>query len=207
MPDKADIQTEMDLFTTLESGETVSQFALAKRLSVSVGLINALLKRAARKGLAKAKAVPPQRWAYYLTAKGFMEKSRLVAAYLDRSLVFFREARAGYAELFDHLQASGVRRIVLVGQGELAEIAILAKQDADVEIIGVLAFQSNNERLHGLRVLCRLDEVDNSTVLVITDARAPQAAYDEARVQYGTFRIEAPAFLRISASPLPKVQS
>jgi len=200
MPDKADIQTEMDLFAALELGETVTQFALAKRLSVSVGLVNALLKRAARKGLAKATAVPPQRWAYYLTAKGFVEKSRLVADYLDRSLVFFREARASYVELFDRLRASGVSRIVLVGQGELAEIATLASQDADVEIIGLLDSQSNNECIHGLRVLRNLDKVNCSTALVIADARAPQAAYDEVRAQGGAFRIEAPAFLRISAS-------
>ena len=208
MPDKADIQIEMDLLAALEQEQgAVTQLALSKRLSVSVGLVNALLKRAARKGQAKARAVPPQRWAYYLTPKGFAEKSRLVAAYLERSLAFFREARADYAGLFVRLQASGVSRLILVGQGELAEIAILAAQETGVEIVGLLDCCANSGRVHGVRVLCNLDEVDVSAPLVIADSRAPQTTYNEMCAQYRKRQVEAPAFLRISTNPLPGVSS
>ncbi len=207
MADRADIQTEMDLLATLERGEAVTQLALSKRLSVSVGLVNALLKRAARKGQAKAMAVPPRRWAYYLTPKGFAEKSRLVATYLDRSLAFFREARAEYAGLFTHLQATGIRRVVLVGRGELAEIAILAAIEAGIEITGLLDPESNNERLYGLRVLRHEDKLDTSAVLVITDSREPQAAFDKVRTLCGTVRIEAPPFLRIFTGSQEGVRS
>ncbi len=198
MADRADIQTEMDLLATLERGEPVTQLALSKRLSVSVGLVNALLKRAARKGQAKAMAVPPRRWAYYLTPKGFAEKSRLVAAYLDRSLAFFREARAEYAELFIGLRDLGIRNVALVGRGELAEIAILAAIEAGIEIAGLLDSETNSERIYGLRVLRHANELDASTVLVITDSREPQAAFDKARAQHRTRRIESPPLLRVS---------
>ena len=46
-----------------------------------------------KKGFVKAKAAPYKRYAYYLTPKGFNEKSRLVAQYLEVSLDFFRTAR------------------------------------------------------------------------------------------------------------------
>lgn len=202
MADRIDIQTEMDLLATLEGGEAVTQLALSKRLSVSVGLINALLRRAAKKGQAKARAVPPRRWAYYLTPKGFAEKSRLVATYLDSSLAFFREARAGYVGLFAHLQMSGVHRIVLVGRGELSEIATLAAREVGVEIVGLLDYRSNSEYVHGLRVLRHLGEIDAVIPLIITDSRSPQEAYDEVRAQYEARQIEAPSFLRISTNPL-----
>ncbi len=202
MADRIDIETEMDLLVTLERGEAVTQLGLSKRLSVSVGLINALLKRAAKKGQAKARAVPPRRWAYYLTPKGFAEKSRLVATYLDTSLAFFREARAGYVALFVHLRTSGIRRIVLVGRGELSEIAILAAREVGVEIVGLLDYRSNSEYVHGLPVLRHLDGIDAMIPLVITDSRSPQGAYDEVRAQYETRQIEAPSFLRVSINPL-----
>jgi hypothetical protein len=202
MADRADIQTEMDLLATLERGEAVTQLGLSKRLSVSVGLVNALLKRAAKKGQAKARAVPPRRWAYYLTPKGFAEKSRLVATYLDSSLAFFREARAEYVGLFARLQALGIHRVVLVGRGELAEIAILAAIETGVEIVGLLDSESNNERLYGMAVLRRLDESEDSSALVITDSREPQAAFDKVRASYETHRIEAPPILRVSTGPL-----
>jgi hypothetical protein len=202
MSDRADIQTEMNLLSTLEQGEAVTQLALSKRLSVSVGLVNALLKRAANKGQAKARAVPPRRWAYYLTPKGFAEKSRLVATYLDSSLAFFRESRAEYAGLFARLKALGICRVVLVGRGELAEIAILAAIETGIEIVGLLDPESNNERLYGLAVLRRLDESEDLVALVITDSREPQAAFDKVRASHEKFRIEAPPILRVSTAAL-----
>lgn len=200
MPDRVDIRTELEFYSALERGETISQFALSQHLSVSAGLINALLKRVLRKGLAKARAVPPRRWAYYLTPRGFAEKSRLVAAYLEQSLAFFREARAEYADLFARLRASGVQRVVLVGKGELAEIAILAAREAEAEIAGVFDFWTNDTLLYGLPVLRRSDEVDSAAVLVITELREPQMVFDRMRAQHAGHRIEAPSFLRISES-------
>ena len=136
MADKIGIQTEIELLAALERREVVTQPALAKRLSISVGMVNALLKRAVRKGLVKAKAAPYKRWAYYVTPEGFQEKSRLVAQYLDTSLAFFRMARREYRLLFQNGQRAGYRRFVLVGRGEVAEIALLAALEADAELVG-----------------------------------------------------------------------
>src|SRR3546814_6516309 len=92
---------ELDFLTAIERGEVVTQVALKQRIGVSVGLINALLKRSVHNGYVKVRKVPYRRYAYYLTPQGFGEKSRLVAKYLETSLSFFREARSQYAELFE----------------------------------------------------------------------------------------------------------
>jgi DNA-binding MarR family transcriptional regulator len=84
---------EIEFLTSLEEGTVISQMTLSQRINVSVGLINALIKRAVRKGYVKVKSAPYKRYAYYLTPKGFAEKSRLVAQYLEISLGFFRQAR------------------------------------------------------------------------------------------------------------------
>ena len=83
MPDKSKVQTEIDFLASLEGGEVSSQTSLAGRISVSAGLVNALVKRAVQKGYVKMRKAPYRRYAYYLTPKGFAEKSRLVAKYLD----------------------------------------------------------------------------------------------------------------------------
>ena len=76
MPSKTPLKTELDILAALESGEVVTQMTLAKRVGVAVGLINALIKRGMRKGYVKARSAPYKRYAYYLTPKGFAEKSR-----------------------------------------------------------------------------------------------------------------------------------
>ena len=71
-------KAELDLVTALEEDQQVSQSKLAKRVGMSVGLVNILMKRAVKRGLIKIKQIPGRRYAYYLTPKGFAEKAKLV---------------------------------------------------------------------------------------------------------------------------------
>src|SRR3546814_4284251 len=77
LPKGTKSDAELDFLTAIERGEVVTQVALKQRIGVSVGLINALLKRSVHKGYVKVRKVPYRRYAYYLTPQGFGEKSRL----------------------------------------------------------------------------------------------------------------------------------
>ena len=95
-PDPApqDAATMVALLDAIGADDQHTQRSLAVRLDVALGLANALLKRCVAKGLVKIQNAPARRYAYYLTPKGFAEKSRLVAEYLETSLNFFRRARS-----------------------------------------------------------------------------------------------------------------
>ena len=202
MGDKTGIQTEIDLLAVLERREVVTQTGLAKRLSISVGMVNALLKRVMRKGLVKAKAAPYKRWVYYLTPDGFEEKSRLVAQYLGASLAFYRTARREYRQLFLSGRRMGFRRFVLVGSGEVAEIALLAAREAEAELVGILDREANTDRLYGLPVLRSLEEAEAWDALVVAESRQPQKAFDRLCGTVPERQLLAPPFLRIAREPL-----
>ncbi|WP_072389981.1 winged helix-turn-helix transcriptional regulator [Hyphomicrobium sp. CS1GBMeth3] len=201
MPDKASIQTELDLIAALERGDVISQSALSKRLEVSVGLVNALLRRVIRKGLVKTRKAPYRRWAYYLTPKGLAEKSRLVAKYLEASLGFFRKARDEYGQIFMALRRAGVDRAVLVGRGELAEIALLAAREHEIRIVGLLDAEMNEGSFLGIPVLRGLHDIDRTAGLVITASRHPQEAYDRLMGASAERIIHAPPLLRVVVAP------
>jgi DNA-binding MarR family transcriptional regulator len=171
---------------------------LARKIGISVGLVNALVHRAVRKGLIKIQQAPARRYAYYLTPKGFAEKSRLVAEYLDNSLAFFRTARQEYNDVFGQCVAAGRRRIVLSGAGELAEIATLAAIGMDIEIVAVFDRTTNQVRVAGLEVVRELAALGPEDLLVITDGRRPQEVYEDLLKTVGPDRVYAPPFLRIS---------
>ena len=198
MPVNPPPKTQLDLLVSLESGNVVTQGSISKRLGVSIGLINALLKRSVHKGYVKVTSAPYKRYAYYLTPKGFAEKSRLVAEYLEISLSFFRQARREYADLLERARRSGFKRLALVGSGELAEIACLAALEADIEFVAVVDRTTNRERIFGIPVVRDASELDNVDGVVITDTRAPQAVFDSLAESFDEQRILAPALLRIT---------
>ncbi len=191
-------RTELDFLTAVERGEIVSQMTLSKRLNIAVGLINAILRRAMHKGYVKVKQAPYKRYAYYLTPKGFAEKSRLVTEYLEDSLSFFRTARNQYVELFQAARAAGVEQIVLVGGGELAEIAVLAASAEGITLLAVIDPESNQEKLHGVPIRARLADIADVQGVVITDAKAPQKTYEALREAAPALQLFAPPLLRVT---------
>ncbi len=190
-------KTELDFLTAVERGEVVSQQTLSRRVGAAVGLINALLKRAMRKGYVKARSAPAKRWAYYLTPRGFAEKSRLVAEYLEVSLALFRQAREEYEVLFLHAERQGTRKIVLVGAGELAEIAVLAAHDVDLSICAILDEADNRNRIAGCQVVRSLDEAGAFDAVVLTEMRLPQESYERIAAVIDKDLIIVPEFLRV----------
>ncbi|NIQ08836.1 MAG: winged helix-turn-helix transcriptional regulator, partial [Gammaproteobacteria bacterium] len=73
----------LEILQAIEQNNDVTQRHLASHLGVALGLANSYLKRCVRKGLVKIQHVPANRYLYYLTPKGFAEKSRLTAKYLS----------------------------------------------------------------------------------------------------------------------------
>lgn len=189
---------DLDVLTAVEHGETVSQLVLSRRIGVAVGLVNALLKRAVRKGFVKIRNAPARRYVYYLTPKGFAEKSRLVGEYVDWSLTFFRQAREQYSELLDRARVVGFERVAIVGDGELAEIAVLAALDQGVPLAGIVSARTNRDKLFGLQVARTLDELGHFDAVLLADSSAAQTAYDGLVARIGHDRVLAPALLRIA---------
>ena len=96
----------LGLLDAVEQNRAQSQRLLASELGIALGLVNAYLKRCIKKGLVKFAARQP-RYAYYLTPRGFAEKSRLTVDYLSFSFGFFRQAKTDCSELF---KAASARR-------------------------------------------------------------------------------------------------
>ncbi len=191
----------MDLLATIDDQENLSQRNLAERIGVALGLTNALLKRCIRKGLIKVQTVPARRYVYFVTPKGFLEKSRLVSEYLTSSLDFFRRARSEYADACEDLQRREVVRVAIYGAGELAEIALLSAQEAKIPLVCVIAPGSNQQQFHHLDVHASLSEAPKLDAVIVADAQIPQQAYDRLAEVYPEPAIVTVPLLRVARRP------
>lgn len=195
-----DAATMVALLSAVDSTEEHTQRSLASRMDIALGLANALLRRCVAKGLIKIQNAPARRYAYYLTPKGFAEKSRLVAEYLESSLDFFRRARSQYEELFAGLISRGITKVAIAGSGELAEIALLSASAAGITVSVVIAPGRNENQFHGRPVVGTLSAalVQGAESVIIADSAAPQAVYDLLVAECPADRLLAPALLHVT---------
>ncbi|HEY1979191.1 MAG TPA: winged helix-turn-helix transcriptional regulator, partial [Xanthobacteraceae bacterium] len=174
---------------------SVTQRRLSLELGIAVGLVNAYIRRCVNKGWIKVKEAPPRRYAYYLTPKGFIEKSQLVATYFIYSFDFFRSARASCKSTLLSAVAAGYRRIALIGASDLTEIALIVATEIDVEIVAVVDKKLAAPRFLNIPVKADVAELKNVDAVVITALVAPQAAIDLATKRFGAARVLVPSVL------------
>jgi len=184
----------INFFSQLEKKEIISQSNLAKSVLISLGMANAILKKAISKGYVKAKAAPYKRYIYYLTKEGFTEKSRLVREYLDSSLNFFQKAKQAYLEILIEIKK---RRfdIVLVGEGDLEDICKLSMLHENIKECGHLKFNKQKTLEYRFN---KMKKNSKKLAFVIVESKDPQLIYDELFNMFNTTNIYFPKFLHIS---------
>lgn len=129
-------QRDLLLLTELERDGAVTQRSLATKLGVALGLTNLYLKRLARKGYIKITTIPSHRIRYLITPQGFTEKSRLTYLYMQYSLSHYRDMRARLRETLSCATGNDVKRVVIYGTGELAEMAYLSLREMNMTLVG-----------------------------------------------------------------------
>jgi len=162
-----DIRT-LKILEQVASGSLSSQRSIAKELNVSLGLANSFIKRLYTKGYVKVTTVPRNRIKYILTPKGMTEKTRLTYHFIQHSYNFYKASRQKLRQLFKDLEDTGVRRLVLFGASDLAEIAFLSLQETQIEVVGVIDDRSHNNNLLGVHVLdvAQVQELSFDRILI-----------------------------------------
>ncbi len=201
--DHGDPEITLGVLHAVDADSAVTQRRLAHDLGIALGLTNAYLKRCVRKGLVKVSQAPPNRYLYYLTPKGFAEKSRLTGEYLRHSLHFFRVARGQCDALLRHCDHQGWHRVALYGASELAEITTLAAADVpgDVRLVSIIDPVFSESRFAGLPVVPRLADAAAVDAVLLTDLHDAEASFKMLGQHFPAERLLTPGVLRIVRDP------
>jgi DNA-binding MarR family transcriptional regulator len=198
--DEKEERLTLELLNAIDAHSDLSQRHLARSMGVALGLANSYLKRCVRKGYIKIREAPANRFIYYLTPKGFSEKSRLTAHYLSTSLHFYRQAAESCSAAFADCVRSDRKRVLLCGISDLAEIAILRAMESNVDIIGLLDPQGSVHRYLSKPVWQDLKDVEPFDVVMLTDLSAPMARYRELLGLLGKDKVIVPEVLGLNSS-------
>ena len=118
-PDDTELAVLESLYASGKRADGLSQRQLAKAAGVSLGLVNALLKRFAGKGWVLLRRASPRQVEYALTPAGVSEIAHRTYRYLRRSA----RSASLYRDLFEAFvldaKAKGLRTVVLAGHSDL----------------------------------------------------------------------------------------
>ncbi len=190
----------LEILEAIEARSDVTQRHLARSTGIALGLANSYLKRCVRKGLVKIHQAPANRYLYYLTPKGFTEKSRLTARYLSISFAFYRKAGDSCRDAFQRCQKQGWNRVVLCGVSDLAEIASLRALEHDIEIAGVYDPGHARERFLNREVVAAMDACEPFDGCLLTDLSDPQATYSDIVDQVSMEGVVVPDILGLTTN-------
>ncbi len=152
---------ELELLKEIAEGEEITQRALAKKLGIALGLTNLYIKRLAKKGYIRIVNVKRSRIKYLLTPRGIAEKARLAYQFMEYSLGYYMKLRETYRQRLLPLRRSEGRRVLLVGSGEVAEIAALVLWELDLTLEHVVDEERAGTTFlgHKVRTLAEIPEM------------------------------------------------
>ena len=128
---------ELEILKHVETTPILNNRLAAAKLGCSVKLSHELLKKMVSKGLLHVTKLHSRRWDYFLTPKGLAEKARITREFLSFSKYFYHEARKASSMLCRRLHEQGIRRVAIIGSGDLAEIVYLGVKEWNLELIEV----------------------------------------------------------------------
>lgn len=174
--DFKDSYTSLLLLDELSRNGEVTQRDLSKRLGIALGLVNSYIKNLALKGYITIADIPPKRYAYLITPKGFIEKSRLAFQHLHNFNNLYRIARQDFQTLFHSLNRYNVKKIAFCGADEVAEIAFITLQEYDLELVAVVNTENTGKRFfnHSIRPLEELKSIDYDRILITSFLRGKE---------------------------------
>jgi DNA-binding MarR family transcriptional regulator len=164
---------DLQLLEEIERNPRISQRDLSNKFGIALGVTNACIKRMARRGLIKLKGIPPRRIAYYLTPKGFAEKTKLTLSFFSYNIHHYTEMKRQISKKFLEMQNDGVKRVAFYGVSDEMEVAYITLQGLDMELVGLVDEEKNRgEKVFGYEVIGpREVEKLNPDAILITSMR------------------------------------
>jgi predicted transcriptional regulator len=128
---------KLNILREVASNSRITQAALAKRCSLSVAMVNNYMKELCGSGLLEYHRRTIKSVTYHLTPAGAQRLEALQGRLINEMVGMFVSAKNQIRERIKSQTRSNLKRVVLFGTGNLAQLAFHALELAGVNILGV----------------------------------------------------------------------
>ena len=122
-----------------------TQRSLGRRLGISLGLTNHLVRKLVSKGYVRVVKANWRRRFYAVTPKGMVQKVRLTLGYVGHFLDDYQNVKLILREELSPLRLHKESRIAIYGPGDFGELVYLAVRDLGIEEIDVFGPEDSRQ--------------------------------------------------------------
>ena len=170
---------DLQFLEELEKTPNLSQRELSNKFGIALGVTNACLKRMVRRGWIRLTKVPPRRIGYYLTPKGFAEKTKLTMTFLSYNIHHYSNLKAMITEKLLEMVSQGVKRVVFWGVSDEMEIAYVTLQGTDMELVAIV---DDDDGVNGKNILGKKAQYPDEIDTLKADAILITSILDKERI-------------------------
>jgi predicted transcriptional regulator len=125
------------ILKNLATNANLTQAELGRRCDLSVAMVNNYMKELCRSGLLQYNRKSSKSVSYHLTEKGRRLVSNVEAELLQIVVDTFESGKERFRERILSQSPGVLRRVVLFGSGDLAQLVYLALESTNITVIGI----------------------------------------------------------------------
>jgi DNA-binding MarR family transcriptional regulator len=126
-------ENELKVIEEISRQKDLTQRELSARTKLSLGTVNIILKRLVKRGVVKTTHLNLKKVEYFLTSKGFSEKTRKSYNYILKTVNLIRMVKEEIAKIVLEEYNRGQKKFVILGNDDLADIIELALKGFDYQ--------------------------------------------------------------------------
>jgi predicted ArsR family transcriptional regulator len=108
---------------------------MADRLGVAVGTVNWHVKRLIAKGYVKVKRAERRKLRYIITPEGIAERAKLTMAYIENSMILYRQTREQALQVLQQAREQGFNQVMIQGDGDIADVCRLTSIEQGMSVV------------------------------------------------------------------------
>ena len=146
-------QHELKTLLEIKDDPSLSQRSLSRKLNISLGLTNAIIKNLIHCGLIKAKKDTGRKLLYIITPKGMANVSRLIYNRFQETLHYYHYTKDLLTAYLIKLYQQGEKTINIYGTGQLAEITYYAGISTPLKLNTIITDDPSKEKFLGQQTI------------------------------------------------------
>ena len=149
-------EREFELINIIGARVGSNQRDLSRRMELSLGMVNLLLRRLISKGYIRINQLDKRKVEYLLTPTGISEKMRKSVRYTLKTIQSIGVIKSGIKDILSPVVKRGESKFVLLGESDFAvlvEMVLRELKPADLTI--TVCRDLPKETLEGILLICR----------------------------------------------------